>query len=171
VEGLDDLDDQAHDSGGGKELAAALALGSCKITQEILINLAKGVPLDVHRDGVKDAQQLAQGGVLEAVVGLWQHVLKVWVVGLDRLHRVADGASDVGPLGQVEHAAGLVVQGRDGALPASHLSSLGPFGLDRRVGCGKAVVGVAQKDQPQDRDRVLGGAQARVGAQLVGGVP
>jgi hypothetical protein len=73
--------------------------------------------------------------------------------------------------GQVEHSLCLVVQRGNKPLLAAHLGSRGPLGLDRRAGCGKAVVGVAEKDQLQDGDGVLSGTQARVGAQPVGCIP
>ena len=33
------------------------------------------------------------------------------------------------------------------------------------------MIGVAQEDQPQDGDGILGGFELGVGAQLIGGVP
>ena len=55
VEGLDDRDDELDEGGGGEELAALLALRHGEVAQEVLVDLAEDVTLDVHGDRVEDA--------------------------------------------------------------------------------------------------------------------
>ena len=176
VEGLDDADDELDDGGGGEELAALLALAHGEVAEEVFVNLAEGVPLDVHGDGVHGLEQFLEQGVLEAVVGLGQHVLEVGVLRLDGAHGVVDGRADVGPLrqldqrretrrlGQVEHAPGLIVRRADLPPPAACARQF----LRRRL---ELVVGIAQKDQPQHRDGVFRGLQLGIGPQLIRRVP
>ena len=95
VEGLDDADDELDDGGGSEELAALLTLAHRELAEEVLVDLAEGVALDVHRDRVHDLQQLGQGGALKPVVGLGQDVLEVRVLGLDGPHGVVDRLADV----------------------------------------------------------------------------
>ena len=114
--------------------------------------------------------------VVEAVVGLGQDVLEVGVLRLDGAHGVVDGRADVGALGQldqgrearrlgqVEHPLGLVVRRADLAPSAACALQF----LRRRL---ELVVGIAQEDQPQDRDGVFRGLQLGVGPQLVRRVP
>ena len=47
VEGLDDLDDQPDDRGRCEVLAALLTLGDRELAEEVLVDLAEGVALDV----------------------------------------------------------------------------------------------------------------------------
>ena len=47
VERLDDLDDQPDDRRRREELAALLALGDRELAEEVLVDLAEGVALDV----------------------------------------------------------------------------------------------------------------------------
>ena len=176
MERLDDADDELDDGGGGEELAALLALAHGEVAEEVFVDLAEGVPLDVHGDGVHGLEQFLEQGVLEAVVGLGQHVLEVGVLRLDGAHGVVDGRADVGPfgqcdqrrearrLGQVEHAPGLIVRRADLAPPAACARQF----LRRRL---ELVVGIAQKDQPQHRDGVFRGLQLGIGPQLIRRVP
>jgi len=181
VVGLDDLHDQLDQGGGSEKLAAALPLAHGEPAQEVLVDLAKHVALDVHLDAVKLFEQGGQGVVAQAVVGLGQHVLEVGVVLFDGLHGVVDGPPDVltlgqlhqvlkaGLVGQVEDAASVVVVRGDGTLAVR--GDLSTFGLDLPVGLGELVVGVAQEDQAQHRDRVFGRFEPRIGTQLIGRIP
>ncbi len=112
VERLDDADDELDDGGGGEELAALLPLAHGELAEEVFVDLAEGVPLDVHGDGVHGLEQLDEQGVLEAVVGLGQDVLEVGVLRLDGAHGVVDGLADVGPFGQLQQPEKRAASGR-----------------------------------------------------------
>ena len=114
----------------GREVLAALgALGDRELAEEVLVDLAEGVALDVAEDGVDRAQQADQRVVGQRLVGPGQDALQGRVLLLDRGHRVVDGLAEVvallqlqevrepGLLGQVEDALGLVVGLAD--LPAA----------------------------------------------------
>ena len=99
--GFDDLDDQPDDAGGREELAALLPLSHCELSEEVFINLPESVPLC---DG--DRREILEQGheqtFFQSVVGLWEHVLEVFVLSLNGFHRLIDGFADVGSLGQVQ---------------------------------------------------------------------
>ena len=61
VERLDDLDDQADDRGRREVLAALGAFRDRELAEEVLVDLAERVALDVAEDGVHRAQQADQG--------------------------------------------------------------------------------------------------------------
>ena len=176
VEGLDDIDDELDDGGRCKELTALLALGHSELAEEVLIDLAEGVALDVHGDGVKNADQLGERAVVDAVVVLGQDVAKLFVFGLNGAHRVVQGAADVLALaevhelrpargfGQVHHAPRLIVRAGDRASGAAAAGELS-FGLV------ETLAGVAEEDQAEDGRRVFLRAQLRVRTQFVSGVP
>ena len=90
VERFEDLDDELDDRGRGEELAAALALGHGELAEEVLVDQAEAVALDVVGQRVERAQQLDQHVVRERAVHLGQHALEVGVVVLDRRHGVVD---------------------------------------------------------------------------------
>ena len=177
LEGFDDADDELDDGGGGEELAALLALAHGEVAEEVFVDLAEGVSLDVYGDGVHRLEQFLEQGVLEAVVGLGEHVFEVGVLRLDGPHGLVDGRADVGPLGErdqrreagrfgkVKDTAGLIVRRAD--FPPSAASGSGQV-LGRLL---KLVVGVAQKHEPQHRDGVFGGFQLGISPQLVGRGP
>jgi len=178
VEGFDDLDDQLDDAGGGVELAALLPLGHGELAEEVLVDPAEGVALDVHGDGAHQLEQLHQGGVLQPVVGLRQHVLEVGILLLDGAHGAVDRPTDVLPLrqleqvaesrrfGQIEHAHGLVP-----LLVARTAAATTALLADSLFGLGELHIRIAQEDHPQHRDGVFRRLQLGVGPQLVGGAP
>ncbi len=102
VERLDHLHDQLDERGRREELAALLPLGHGELAQKILVDLAEGVALDVHRDRGEHLEQGDQRVVVQPVVGLGQHVAQVLVLRLDGAHGVVDGLADVGALRQRE---------------------------------------------------------------------
>ena len=156
VEGADHLDDEPDEAGGGEEFAALLALAHGEPAEEVLVDLAEGIAGDIQRDGVEGAQQTDECGVVQAVVGLGQDVAQVVVLCLDGAHGVVDRFADVGAfgegdqageaglVGQVDDAAGLIVDLADGS--AAGVAVGGQFTL----GHGELVVGEAQEDQAQD---------------------
>ena len=174
--GLDDLHDQLDDAGWGEELAALLPLRHGELPQEILVNLAEGIALDGHGDGGEVLQQRDQQVLFEVVVGLGQNVLEVFVLGLDRFHGRVDGLADIGALweieqscepsffGEVQDALSLIV-----GLP--DLAATGGLLRHLLFSLGKLVIGVAEEDQPENRDRILGRLQLGVRPEFVGGVP
>ena len=139
-------------------------------------DLAEGVALDVHPEGGEVFEEGDEQVLVEAVVGFGEDVAEVLVLGLDGLHGVVDGLADVGAFGEVEEvgetgargdvedALGLVV----GLADAAASGGLGGQGL---LGLGELVAGVAEEDEAEDGDGVLGGLQLGVGPELVGGVP
>lgn len=181
---LDDLHDQFDQGGGGEELAAALAFGLSELAQEVLVNFAKDIALDIRGDVVEDLEQGAEGGVFQVVVGLGQDAFKLGVMFLDQVHGLVDFLADrlafgqveqgveAGLRGQVKRAGGLVT-GRAfrEAQAAAGRGLLRRLGLELVVDLAKLDIGVAQKDQPQDGGGVFVGAQPRVGPQLIGGAP
>jgi len=84
--------------------------------------------------------------------------------------REFDQPLEAGLVRQVENTPGVVVIPGDGAL-ATPSGMHSPFCLDLLLGVGELVVGVAQEDQPQHGDRVLGRFESGISAQFVGGVP
>ena len=131
LEGFDDADDELDDGGGGEELAALLAFAHGEVAEEVFVDLAEGVSLDVHGDGIHGLEQFLEQGVLEAVVGLGEHILEVGILCFDGAHGLIDGRADVGHLGkgdqrrearcfgQVEDAASLIVRRADLSPPAA----------------------------------------------------
>lgn len=106
--GLDDLDDQLDDGLGGVEYAALLAFLQRKVAEEVLVDLAEGVPRQIHR--ADELEQLLQHPVLQARVVARQGTLEVGVLVLDGLHGIVDSLADVVALGerqQVREAGGL----------------------------------------------------------------
>jgi len=95
-------------------------------------------------------EQFHQGGVFQPVVGLGQHILEVRVLALDGPHGVVDGLADVLPLGQVEHAHGLIPLLVAGASSAS--TALPP---DLLLRLRELHIRVPQEDQSQHGDAVF----------------
>ena len=76
-----------------------------ELAQEVLVDFPEGVALDVHRDGVEDLQQRDQHAVVQAVIGLGQHILQVFVFLFDAPHGIVDGLAEVGAFGQFNSLA------------------------------------------------------------------
>ena len=95
MERFDDLDDQTDDWGGSEVLATLRAFGDSKLAEEVLVDLAEGVALDVAEHGVDRAQQADQGVVSERLVGPRQHAPQGRVLLLDGRHRVVDRLAEV----------------------------------------------------------------------------
>jgi len=102
VKRLNNLHNQPHNRIGGKELAPALALGQRKITQKILVNPPKGIAFHIHRNAVENLEQLPQNAILQAVVGLGQHIAQILILLFHRPHGIIDRLAQVGAFGQVQ---------------------------------------------------------------------
>src|SRR5438876_1030154 len=57
IEGFDDLDDQFYQRCRGEKFTAALALRHGKLAQEIFIDLAEEIALDIHGNAGKGFEQ------------------------------------------------------------------------------------------------------------------
>jgi hypothetical protein len=87
---------------GVKELAPFLPFGLGKLAEEVFVDLAEGVPLDVERNGVEGLEQGRQGIVADLLVGLGQHPFQLGIFLLDKTHRQIDLLADVLPLGEIQ---------------------------------------------------------------------
>jgi hypothetical protein len=65
---LDYFDDELHERGGRIELAALLTFGQGELSEEVLVNPAEDIPIEVHRDLGKCLQKGEERVVAEAVV-------------------------------------------------------------------------------------------------------
>ena len=98
--GLQHLDQQPDDRAGGVEFAAALALGSGKAAEEVLIdppeNVAGAVGLLGHADPAHKVDELAEHDLVERRAGvvLGQDASKRGIASLDRQHGLVDVFSD-----------------------------------------------------------------------------
>jgi hypothetical protein len=160
VEGFDDFDDELDDADGGEEFAAFLSFGHGELAEEVFVDFAEGVAVDVHGDGGEVLEEGDEEVFIEAGVVLGQDPLEVVVLGFDGLHGVVDGFADVGAFGkllevteaggfgEVEDALGLIVGFADGAAAG---------GLGGEAGFGEVefVVGVAEEDEAEDGDGVF----------------
>ena len=157
LERLDDVDDQLDDRGRGEELAASLTLGHGELAEEVLVDLPEGVTFDVVGDRPDQPQQLGQHRVVEAGVVAGQHTLEVGVLGLDGLHRPVQRRPDVGALGKAPQIreAGRLRHVHDSSGLVVGLADLAPPGRLAReflLDLGEPHVGIAEEDQPEDRD-------------------
>ena len=98
--GLQHFDQHAHDRTWCVELATALAFGTCKLAQEILIHppqdVSGSMPFLVQRNAGDQVDQLAQHHLVERRprIVLGQNTLERLVVLLDGTHRVIDQGTD-----------------------------------------------------------------------------
>ncbi len=173
---LDDLHDEADDRVRGEELSAEPALGHGEVREEVLVDEPEGVTGERARQRGEQAEQFGEGGLLQALVALREHISQLGVGSLHGPHGSVDRRPQVVPLGQahegrqagllghVEHAPGLVVVGRD---------RLTCRGLRFQVGAHlfEAVLGVGEEDQAEHRSPVLVGRQRGVGPQFIGRLP
>ena len=173
---FDDFHDQLDDAGGREELAALLPFRHGELAKEVFVNLAEGIALDVHRHGGEVLQQRDQKFFVEAVVRLRQNVLQVFVVGFDGLHRLVDGLADVGAFRQIQQGGepGCFRQVKNALRLIVRLANRSPSGAlagELAFGLGELVIGVAQEDQAENRDGVLGRLQFGVRPEFIGGSP
>ena len=77
-----DIHNQLDNRDGRKELAATPAFLHGKLAEEILIDFTKDIPLHVHGNAVKDAQQLKQQAVIKGVILPRQYAAEFLVLGL-----------------------------------------------------------------------------------------
>jgi hypothetical protein len=176
MEWFDDFDDQFHDTNRREKLTTLLSFGHGELAEEILVNLAEGVPLNRHRNRREVLEQRYQETFLQTVVRLWEDVLEIFVLDLNRLHGLVDGLADVRAFrqiqqrsesrlfGDVEDTLRLVVRLADLAATAGLLRHL-------LLGLGELVVGVAEEDEAQNRDRILRRLKLGVRPKFVGSFP
>ncbi len=149
-----------------KKFAAIMRVLCSKAGQKVFVD----APEDIARDrfqliSVERAQQLTQNVVLNLkIFDFGQHAAQVGVVGLDGVH---GGDNGLGPTltllqrcqivelrfrFQVDGAlAGKILLGeRTGFAPACRQSRFKPL-----PHCQKAAIGMTQKNQPHDRQKVL----------------
>ncbi len=102
MEGFDDFDQQLDDAAWRIELAALLAFGAGKLAEEVFVDAAEGVEVDVGRNLGDLLEQFLEQGAGEEVGGLGQYAGELRVELLDLAHRGVDLGADVGHLGQRE---------------------------------------------------------------------
>src|SRR5438445_662292 len=95
IEGFDDLDDQFYQCGWGEKFTAALALRHGKLAQEIFINLAEEIALDIHGNTGKGFEQSNKHVFVQVIVGSGQDSTQLLVFRLNRLHSIVDGLANV----------------------------------------------------------------------------
>ena len=178
LEGFDDFDNQLNERGRREELAAALPFGHGEVTEEILVDLAECVSLNLHRNLLHDTQKFDQRALFEAVVGLGQDAVHLWVLRLNGFHGVGNRLTDVLILGQIQqmsesrllreikNAACLVL-----CFAYSSPSAARRFVLKLILRLREFVVRVAQEYQAQYGDGVFGRPEFGVGSQFIGGAP
>ena len=171
------FDDQPDQRGRREELAALLALGHGELAEEVLVDPAERVALDVGRDRGHELQDLDQGPGLEAGIGARQDAPQILVLLLDQAHRLVERAAQVLALGQaqqmrearllghVDHAQGLIVMLGDLLTPAADAA------LEPLLCLGEAGIGIAQEQQPEDRLAILRGLELGIRPQLIRRVP
>ena len=74
---------------GREELAALLPLGHGELAEEVLVDLAEGVALDVHIDQGEGFEEGDEGVVLDPAVGLGEDVFQIGVAGPASIARMA----------------------------------------------------------------------------------
>jgi hypothetical protein len=99
---LDDLNDQLDDAGGREELAAFLPFRHRELSEEVFVDLPEGVAFDIHGNGGEVFQKRNQQFLIETVVGSWENVLQVLVVGFDCPHCLIDRLADISPFRKLE---------------------------------------------------------------------
>ena len=99
LEGFDDFHNQLNERSWGEELASALPFGHGEVAEKVLVNLAEGVSLNLHRNLLHDTQQLDQRAFFEAVVGFGKDAVHLRVFRLNGFHGVGNRLTDVLILG------------------------------------------------------------------------
>src|SRR6266566_3190204 len=95
LKGFDDLDDQFDDGGRREEFAALLSLGHGELAQEIFIDFAEDVSLDIHwylREGL---EQCDKGIIVELRIVGRQDAAQFFVFSLDGFHGVVDSLANI----------------------------------------------------------------------------
>ena len=102
VERLNDLNDQADDGRRCEVLPALRAFGDSKLPEEVLVDLAEGVALNVAEDRVHRTQQVDEGVIGECLVGPREDAPQGRVLLLDGRHRIVDRFAEVVALLQLQ---------------------------------------------------------------------
>src|SRR6266566_2010880 len=95
LKGFDDLDDQFDDRGRSEEFAALLSLGHGELAQEIFVDFAEDVSLDIHwylREGL---EQCDKGIIVELRIVGRQDAAQFFVFSLDGFHGVVDSLANI----------------------------------------------------------------------------
>ena len=87
---------------GVKNSPPRWAFGHGEVAEKILVNLAESVALNLHRNLFHDTQQFDERALFEAVVGLGQDAVHLWVLRLNGFHGVGNRLTDVFILGQIQ---------------------------------------------------------------------
>ena len=148
----------------------------CELGKEVFVDAPKDVAgnlLQLLR--VEGAQQLAEHGIVQLLVfALGQHAAQIFVVGLDGLHGLDDGAGAVVAVAERNQIIELGLRAQeDGALAgeiglaqgAGLAATPGKACLDRVLDRQETAVGMAQEDQPHDGHEVFVAGVVGIGAQ------
>ena len=97
------FDNQLNERGRCEELARRAALRSWRSYRGNTRRFCrKASPSILHRNLFHDTQQLDQRALFEAVVGLGQDAVHLWVFRLNGFHGVGNRLTDVFVLGQIQ---------------------------------------------------------------------
>ena len=134
---------------GVKNSPAPCPSASANLREEVLVDQAEGVALEVLRVAVDVAQQRRDRGVVDRRVGLRQDAGELGVVLLDRAHRVVDGLAEVRALGQARAGARSAParggRGRAGRGSRTARSSAAPTPLPRFRRCAASNLASAKR--------------------------
>src|SRR6266702_7959292 len=95
LKGFDDLDDQFDDGGRCEEFAAFLSLGHGELAQEVFVDFAEDVSLDIHWYLGEGFEQRDKGIVVELWIVGRQDAAQFFVFSLDGFHGVVDSLANV----------------------------------------------------------------------------
>src|SRR6266566_4522569 len=130
LKGFDDLDDQLDDGGGCEELTAFLSLGHGELAQEVFIDFAEDVSLNIHGYLGESFEQRDKGIIVELRIVGRQDATQFFVFSLDGFRSIVDRLANVFAFRQPEQvgetrlrwqvhdAASLVVCFANGAAAA-----------------------------------------------------
>src|SRR5258708_10623066 len=102
IKRFDDLDDQFHQGGWSEKLTTTLALRHSKLAQEIFIDLAEEIALNIHGDTREGLEQGNKHVFVQVIVGPRQDSAQILVFRLDSLHSIVDGFANVFALWEFE---------------------------------------------------------------------
>lgn len=176
VEGLDHLDDQAHDRLRREELAAEPAFVGGELRQEVLVDEPERVSRDRPGERREEPNELEEDSLLELLVPARENAGEPCIDLLDRVHREVDVRAEVFAFGEVDEPRETrdLRHEEDAASPEvlhAHGAALGCLRRELRLQLVEAMLREREEDQAEHRPPIVGGRQARVRAQLVGGSP
>lgn len=137
-----------------------MTFGASEVAEEVFVDLAEFVALRIDGDLRKVFQQRGQDQVIDLGVRSWQDAFEVDVLRLDRFHRLIDRLADILAFRQrqqiretsfwrqVHHPFGLVVL-------LANLATTRTLAHQFLFRLRKAMVGIAEEDQPQNGNRVF----------------